>query len=187
MGAISTEGRQEQTALSSRYQAASGHKLFLDFQSMKIIKEGADEDSASDLSDSERVAIPPSHFTPPDLNLRAEEIDPDSYNLHPDPSQAEAEHCYPDFLPPPFSSWDLQDMAVVLNTVCRSEALPRATGFIGKFIDRVLQLEWLQLQTVQSEKARAAKARSSGASGMLKSPRRGKLPASALSKPFLAR
>ncbi|XP_026642962.1 protein FAM217B isoform X2 [Microtus ochrogaster] len=186
MGAISTEGRQEQTALSSRCQAASGHKLFLDFQSMKIIKEGADEDSASDLSDSERVAIPPSPFTPPDLNLRAEEIDPVSFSLHPDPSQAEAEHCYPDFLPPPFSSWDLQDMAVVLNTECRSEALPRATGFLGKYIDRLLQLEWLQLQTVQSEKARAAKARSSGASGMLKSPRRGKLPASALSKPFLS-
>ncbi|XP_057637403.1 protein FAM217B isoform X2 [Chionomys nivalis] len=180
------EGRREQAALSSRCQAASGRKLFLDFQSMKIIKEGADEDSASDLSDSERVVIPPSPFTPPDLNLRAEEIDPVSFNLHPDPSQAEPEHCYPDFLPPPFCSWDLQDMAVVLNTECRSEALPRATGFLGKYIDRLLQLEWLQLQTVQSEKARAAKARSSGASGMLKSPRRGKLPTSALSKPFLS-
>ncbi|CAO2577399.1 Protein FAM217B [Lemmus lemmus] len=184
-GTISTEERQEQTALSSRYQAASGSKLFLDFQSMKIIKEGADEDSASDLSDSERVAIPPSPFTPPDLNLRAEEIDPVSFSLHPDPRQAEPEH-YADFLPPPFSSWDLQDMAVVLNTECRSEALPRATGFLGKYIDRLLQLEWLQLQTVQSEKARAAKARSSGASGVLKSPRRGKLLTSVLSKPVLS-
>ncbi|XP_051041097.1 protein FAM217B [Phodopus roborovskii] len=186
MGTISTEGRPEPTMLGPRCQAASGSKLFLDFQCMKIIKEGADEDSASDLSDSERVAIPPSPFTPPDLNLRAEEIDPVSFNLHPDPSQAEPEHCYPDFLPPPFSSWDLQDMAVVMNTECRSEALPRATGLLGKYIDRLLQLEWLQVQTVQCEKARAAKARPPGASGMLKSPRRGKLLPSVLSKPVLS-
>ncbi|KAL1786076.1 hypothetical protein HispidOSU_013388 [Sigmodon hispidus] len=186
---ISTEGRQEQrTALSSGYQAASGSKLFLDFQSMKIIKEGADEDSASDLSDSERVAIPPSPFSPPDLNLRAEEIDPVCFSLHPDTSRAEPEHryTYPDFLPPPFSSWNLQDMAVVLNTECRSEALPRATGILGKYIDRLLQLEWLQAQTVQCEKARAAKARPSGAAGLLKSPRRGKLLTSALTKPLLS-
>ncbi|XP_021513714.1 protein FAM217B [Meriones unguiculatus] len=184
METISREGRQERIAFSSRYQAAAGSKLFLDFQSMKIIKEGADEDSASDLSDSERVAIPPSPFTPPDLNLRAEEIDPVSFSLHPDPSQAEREHCYPDFLPPPFSSWDLQDMAVVLNTECRNEALPRATGFLGRYIDRLLQLEWLQVQTVQCEKARAAKARPSGASRVLKSPGRGKLLTSTLSKPL---
>ncbi|XP_035293013.1 protein FAM217B [Cricetulus griseus] len=185
---ISTEGRQDQerTVLSSRCQAASGSKLFLEFQSMKIIKDGTDEDSASDLSDSERVAIPPSPFTPPDLNLRAEEIDPVSFSLYPDPRLAEPEHCYPDFLPPPFSSWDLQDMAVAMNTECRSEALPRATGFLGKYIDRLLQLEWLQVQTVQCEKARAAKARPPGASGMLKSPRRGKLLTSVLSKPLLS-
>ncbi|XP_050999886.1 LOW QUALITY PROTEIN: protein FAM217B [Acomys russatus] len=181
---VSSEGRQERTALGSQYQAASGSKLFLDFQSMKIIKEGADEDSASDLSDSERVAIPPSPFTPPDLNLRAEEIDPVSFDLHPDPGRAEREHGYPDFLPPPFSSWDLQDMAVILNTECRNDALPRATGFLGKYIDRLLQLEWMQIQTVQCEKARASKARPSGASGVLKSPGRGKLLTGALSKPL---
>ncbi|XP_040588748.1 protein FAM217B isoform X1 [Mesocricetus auratus] len=190
MGTISMEGRQDQerrTLLSPRCQAASGSKLFLDFQSMKLIKDGAnDEDSTSDLSDSERVAIPPSPFTPPDLNLRAEEIDPVSFNLHPDPSRAEPEHRYPDFLPPPFSSWDLRDMAVALNSESRSEAPPRATGFLGKYIHRLLQLEWLQIQTVQCEKARAAKARPPGASGMLKSPRRGKLLTSVLSKPLLS-
>lgn len=173
---VCSEGRQE--------RAASGSRLFLDFQSMRIIKEGADEDSASDLSDSERVAIPPSPFTPPDLKLRAEEIDPVSFELHPDPGRVEREHCYPDFLPPPFSSWDLRDMAVILNTECRSEALPRATGFLGKYIDRLLQLEWLQIQTVQCEKARTTKARPPGASGVLKSPGRGKLLTSALSKPL---
>ncbi|XP_052040454.1 protein FAM217B isoform X2 [Apodemus sylvaticus] len=181
---VSMEGRQEPAALSSRYQAACGSKLFLDLHSMEIIKGGADEDSASDLSDSERVAIPPSPFTPPELNLRAEEIDPVSFSLHPEPSEAASGHSYPDFLPPPFNSWDLRDMAVVLNSEGRSEALPRATGFLGKYIDRLLQLEWLQVQTVQCEKARAAKAKPSGASGMLKSPGRGKLLTSALSKPL---
>ncbi|XP_008840342.2 LOW QUALITY PROTEIN: protein FAM217B [Nannospalax galili] len=184
---VSADRGPERNALSSRCQGASGSKLFLDFQSMKIIKEGADEDSASDLSDSERVAIPPSPFSPPDLNLRAEEIDPVSFSLHPNPSQAEPEPCYPDFLPPPFSSWDLQDMALVLNTEGRSETLPRPTGFLGKYIDRLLQLEWLQTQTVQWEKARTAKARpptASGASGILKSPGRSRLLAGALSKPL---
>ncbi|XP_031228810.1 protein FAM217B isoform X1 [Mastomys coucha] len=184
METVPTEVRQERAALSSRYQAASGSQLFLDFHSMEIIKGGADEDSASDLSDSERVAIPPSPFTPPELNLRAEEIDPVSFSLHPELSHAESGHSYPDFLPPPFNSWDLQDMAVVLNTECRSEALPRATGFLGKYIDRLLQLEWLQVQTVQCEKARATKAKPSGASGVLKSPGRGKLLTAALSKPL---
>lgn len=178
------EGRQELAAFSSRHQAASGSKLFLDFHSMEIIKGGADEDSASDLSDSERVAIPPSPFTPPELHLRAEEIDPVSFSLHPEPSQAESGHSYPDFLPPPFNSWDLRDMAVVLNSEGRSEAPPRAAGLLGKYIDRLLQLEWLQVQTVQCEKARAAKAKPPGASGMLKSPGRGKLLTSALSKPL---
>ncbi|XP_028629986.1 protein FAM217B isoform X2 [Grammomys surdaster] len=184
METVPAEGSQERAALSSGYQAASGSKLFLDFHSMEIIKRGADEDSASDLSDSERVPIPSSPFTPPDLNLRAEEIDPVSFSLHPEPSQAESGHSYPDFLPPPFNSWDLRDMAVVLNTECRSEALPRATGFLGKYIDRLLQLEWLQVQTVQCEKARAAKVKAPGASGVLKSPGRGKLLTSALSKPL---
>lgn len=184
METVPAEGRQERAVLSSRYQAASESKLFLDFHSMEIIKGGADEDSASDLSDSERVAIPPSPFTPPDLNLRAEEIDPVSFSLHPEPSQAVSGHSYPDFLPPPFNSWDLRDMAVVLNTECRSEALPRATGFLGKYIDRLLQLEWLQVQTVQCEKTRAAKIKAPGASGVLKSPGRGKLHTSVLSKPL---
>nr|XP_045013257.1 protein FAM217B isoform X1 [Jaculus jaculus]XP_045013258.1 protein FAM217B isoform X1 [Jaculus jaculus] len=182
---ISTQRRPEQHVLGG--QGASGLRLFLDFQSLRIMKEDADEDSASDLSDSERVAIPPSPLTPPDLRLRAEEIDPVSFDLHPDPSQAKAEYCYPDFLPPPFSSWDLQDMAVLLNTECRSGAVARAAGPLGKYIDRLLQLEWLQVQTVQWEKARATKARSLGVpgpSGALRSPGRSKLLAGALSKPL---
>lgn len=181
------EGKLEGCVLSSRCQGASGNRLFLDFQSMKIIKEDADEDSASDLSDSERVPIPPSPLTPPDLNLRAEEIDPVHFDLHPGQGRVRPEYCYPDFLPPPFSSWDLRDMAVLLNTECRTEAAPRAAGVLGRYIDRLVQLEWLQLQTVQWEKGKGARARPPAAQGLpgtLKSPGRSKLIASALSKPL---
>ncbi|XP_004841038.2 protein FAM217B isoform X2 [Heterocephalus glaber] len=179
------EGKPEGNVLSSMCQGASGNKLFLDFQSMKIIKEGADEDSASDLSDSERMPIPPPPLTPPDLNLRAEEIDPIYFDLHPSQSHAKPEYCYPDFLPPPFSSWNLREMAVLLNT--EYEAEPRARGFLGKYINRLLQLEWLQIQTVQGEKGKGSKARplaAQGAPGALKSPGRSKLIASGLSKPL---
>ncbi|XP_012511937.1 PREDICTED: protein FAM217B [Propithecus coquereli] len=185
---VSPEAKPERNPLGpSRCQGASGNRLFLDFQSMKIIKEDADEDSASDLSDSERVPIPPSPLTPPDLNLRAEEIDPVYFDLHPGQGHARPGYCYPDFLPPPFSSWDLRDMALLLNAECKTEAMPRAGGLLGKYIDRLIQLEWLQIQTIQCEKGKGAKARPPTApatSGALKSPGRSKQIASTLSKPL---
>lgn len=186
-GSISPGGDPERSPLGPRCRGASGTKLFLDFQAMKILKEDADEDSASDLSDSERIPIPPSPLTPPDLHLRAEEIDPVHFDLHPGQGHAEPEYCYPDFLPPPFNSWDLQDMAVLLNSEHRAEAVPRTGGFLGRYLDRLVQLEWLQVQTVQSEKGKGAKARppmAPTASGALKSPGRSKLMASALSRPL---
>ncbi|XP_012329219.1 protein FAM217B [Aotus nancymaae] len=184
---ISPEARPKRNPLGSRCQGALGNKLFLDFQSMRIIKEDADEDSASDLSDSERIPIPPSPLTPPDLNLRAEEIDPVYFDLHPGQGHAKSEYYYPDFLPPPFSSWDLRDMALLLNAEYKTEAGPRVGGLLGKYIDRLIQLEWLQIQTVQYEKAKGPKARPPtlpGPPGALKSPGRTKLIASALSRPL---
>ncbi|XP_006157775.1 protein FAM217B [Tupaia chinensis] len=184
---ISLEGAPERDPLGPRCQGSSGHRLFLDFQSMKIIKDSADEDSASDLSDSERIPIPPSPLSPPDLNLRAEEIDPVCFDLHPTQGYPKPEYCYPDFLPPPFSSWDLRDMALLLNTEPKTTAIPRVGGLLGKYIDRLLQLEWLQIQTTQCEKGKGPKARlpaAPGAPGALKSPGRSKLLASALSKPL---
>ncbi|XP_002747781.1 protein FAM217B isoform X2 [Callithrix jacchus] len=184
---ISPETRPKRNPLSSRCQGTSGNKLFLDFQSMRIIKEDADEDSASDLSDSERIPVPPSPLTPPDLNLRAEEIDPVYFDLHPGQDHAKSEYYYPDFLPPPFSSWDLRDMALLLNAEYKTEAGPRVGGLLGKYIDRLIQLEWLQIQTVQYEKAKGPKARPPtlpGTPGALKSPGRTKLIASALSRPL---
>ncbi|XP_010720740.1 protein FAM217B isoform X3 [Meleagris gallopavo] len=144
---------------SSKWQEASVNEMFLDFESVQIIKEDAEDDSASDLSDSERIPIPPSPCTPPELILRAEEIDPVCLERVPDTGFKESEYYYPDFLPPPFNSWDLKQLAIFVNVEGRSELRPKPTGFLEKYIDRLLQLEWLQMQTVQNEKAKAAKAR----------------------------
>ncbi|XP_006873462.1 PREDICTED: protein FAM217B [Chrysochloris asiatica] len=165
---------------------ASGSSLFLDLQSMNIVSEDTDEDSASDLSDSERVPIPQSPLSPPDLRLRAEEFNPAYFQPYPEPGHARSEDKYPDFLPPPFNSWDLQETALLLNTEGKTDTMPRASGLLGRYIDRLVQLEWLQTQTVQTEKAKGTKGRPPAAPGnfwTLKSPRRSKLPAAVLARP----
>ncbi|XP_006896989.1 PREDICTED: protein FAM217B [Elephantulus edwardii] len=180
------EGKPQQSP-GPGCQGASASRLFLDFQSLRILKEDSDEDSASDLSDSERIPIPPSPLTPPDLRLRAEEISPAYFHPSLDQGHAKPNYCYPDFLPPPFNSWDLQEMAVLLNSEGRPDAVPRAGGALGSYIDRLLQLEWLQIQTVHTERVKGAKARPPpglGASWTLRSPGRSKLVAAALPKPL---
>lgn len=112
---MAPEGPAERSPLGPVCQGASGNELFLAFQSLRIIKEDADEDSASDLSDSERVPMSPSPLSPPDLRLRAEEIDPVHFDAPPGRGHARPEASYPDFLPAPFSSWDLRDMALLLH------------------------------------------------------------------------
>ncbi|KFQ68423.1 Protein FAM217B, partial [Phaethon lepturus] len=162
---------------SSKWQEASVDEMLLDFESVQIIKEDAEDDSASDLSDSERIPIPPSPCTPPELILRAEEIDPVCLEHVPDTGFKESEYYYPDFLPPPFNSWDLKQLAIFVNVEGKTEFRPKPTGFLEKYIDRLLQLEWLQMQTVQNEKGKAAKARPQTAPGSirtLKSPGKGK-------------
>ncbi|XP_037257906.1 protein FAM217B isoform X1 [Falco rusticolus] len=162
---------------TSKWQEASVDEMFLDFESVQIIKEDAEDDSASDLSDSERIPILPSPCTPPELILRAEEIDPVCLERVPDMGFKESEYYYPDFLPPPFNSWDLKQLAVFVNVEGKTEFRPKPTGFLEKYIDRLLQLEWLQMQTVQNEKGKAAKARPQTAPGSirtLKSPGKSK-------------
>ncbi|XP_038015068.1 protein FAM217B isoform X2 [Motacilla alba alba] len=162
---------------SSKWQEASVGEMFLDFESVQIIKEDAEDDSASDLSDSERIPIPPSPCTPPELILRAEEIDPVCLEHIPEMGFKESEYYYPDFLPPPFNSWDLKQLATFAHVEGRAEFRPKPTGSLEKYLERLLQLEWLQMQTVQSERGRATKARPQsvpGPSRALKSPGKGK-------------
>ncbi|XP_066055196.1 protein FAM217B isoform X2 [Chamaea fasciata] len=162
---------------SSKWQEASVGEMFLDFESVQIIKEDAEDDSASDLSDSERIPIPPSPCTPPELILRAEEIDPVCLEHIPEMGFKESEYYYPDFLPPPFNSWDLKQLAVFVHVEGKSDFRPRPTGSLERYIERLVQLEWLQMQTVQGEKGRATKGRPQTAPGparALKSPGKGK-------------
>ncbi|KAM9065321.1 protein FAM217B isoform X1 [Sarcophilus harrisii] len=178
----------EATSFGSRFPEPSMGKLLLDFQSLSITEEDTDEDSASDLSDSERIPFPPSPFTPPELNLRAEEIDPVCFDPHVDQGSEQAEYYYPDFLPPPFNSWDLNNMASSTSTEYKSELLPQTIESLGKYIDRLVQLEWLQMQTVQNEKIKLVKARPQTAPGTLwsaKSPVKSRLFPNTLSSRIL--
>lgn len=127
-----------------------------------------DTDSASDLSDSERLPVLPSPCTPPQLNLRAEIVD--SVDLHPHipgPRTVETEsdsYNYPDFLPPPFNTWSLRQLAVFLNTEGKRAPRPKPVGQLEMFLERLLQLEWHQIQTIQNESSQptAASIRSRG-------------------------
>ncbi|XP_063315687.1 protein FAM217B [Pelobates fuscus] len=146
---------------TSQLEKESSEKLFLDFDSLSFIKE--DEDSASDLSDSERILIPPSPRSPPELNLQAEKIEPGYF----DHCFAEdGDYNFPDFLPPPFNSWNLPHLATFVNREGKPILPTTASGFLERYIDRLLQLEWLQIQTVQTEKLKSSKLRPQTATGM---------------------
>uniref|UniRef100_A0A8C7Y3X2 Protein FAM217B n=1 Tax=Oryzias sinensis TaxID=183150 RepID=A0A8C7Y3X2_9TELE len=132
------------------------------------IHKEEDTDSASDLSDSERLPVLPSPCTPctpPHLNLRAEIINiddfppdfPGPHGTVEDDDEDEIEkpkYSYPDFLPPPFNSWSLRQLAVFLHTEGRGAPRPKPVGPLEKYLERLLQLEWLQVQTVQAESSR---------------------------------
>ncbi|KAM4623146.1 protein FAM217B isoform 1-T2 [Discoglossus pictus] len=149
--------KETRVNVNSQHGRDSLEKLFLDFESIRLMKEEADEDSASDLSDSERVPIPPSPLTPPELILRAEQIDPGCFSQHTDSEVTS--YKYPDFLPPPFNSWNLPQLAKFVNTEGTHILRPNAAGFLDRYVERLLQLEWLQKQTVQNEKSKVVKSR----------------------------
>ncbi|XP_053337940.1 uncharacterized protein fam217ba [Clarias gariepinus] len=129
-----------------------------DLQSLHLLEHKEDDtDSASDLSDSERLPVLPSPCTPPQLNLRAEIVD--SADLHPHipgPRTVQTQsdgYNYPDFLPPPFNTWSLRQLAVFLNTEGKHAPRPKPVGQLEMFLERLLQLEWHQIQTIQNERS----------------------------------
>ncbi|XP_019944933.1 uncharacterized protein fam217ba [Paralichthys olivaceus] len=125
-----------------------------------------DTDSASDLSDSERLPVLPSPCTPctpPHLNLRAEVINTNDFppdipgpcgTLGDEDESEKPSYSYQEFLPPPFNSWSLRQLAVFLHTEGRGAPRPKPVGSLEKYLERLLQLEWLQIQTVQAESSR---------------------------------
>ncbi|XP_076863013.1 protein FAM217B [Brachyhypopomus gauderio] len=113
-----------------------------------------DTDGDSDLSDTERFPEPPSITSPPQLHLQAEALDRCDFQASPPPCPGQRRpprEGYPDFLPPPFNSWSLQQLAVYLNTDGRGVARPRPASHLERYLDRLLRLEWHQIQTVLEE------------------------------------
>lgn len=130
-----------------------------DLDSLRLLEHKEDDtDSASDLSDSERLPVLPSPCTPPQLNLRAEVIN--SMDLHPhipgprSVENDEVRYSYPDFLPPPFNTWSLRQLAIFLNTEGKRAPRPKPVGQLEKYLERLLKLEWHQIQTIQAESGR---------------------------------
>ncbi|XP_041080558.1 uncharacterized protein LOC121297970 [Polyodon spathula] len=146
--------------------------------------EAEDADSASDLSDSERLPVPPSPCSPPQLHLRAEVIDPNDLDPYfPGPRGNQSGYSYPDSLPPPFNTWSLRQLALFLNTEGRCAHRPQPVGQLEKYLERLLQLEWLQIQTVEVEIGKTTTPASATASAPASRPRPHTAPAWYLSSP----
>uniref|UniRef100_A0A672Q4X5 Family with sequence similarity 217 member B n=1 Tax=Sinocyclocheilus grahami TaxID=75366 RepID=A0A672Q4X5_SINGR len=140
-------------------QQFPSQKQLPDLDSLHFLEHKEDDtDSASDLSDSERLPVLPSPCTPPQLNLRAEVIN--SMDLHPHipgprtVENNEVSYSYPDFLPPPFNTWSLRQLAIFLNTEGKRAPRPKPVGQLEKYLERLLQLEWHQIQTIQADSGR---------------------------------
>ncbi|XP_046882463.1 uncharacterized protein fam217bb isoform X2 [Hypomesus transpacificus] len=111
------------------------------------------KDSDSDVSESERLPVLPSHCTPPQLNLRAEVIDSNDFSPHTTGRRRQGHDSlsFPDFLPPPFNAWSLGQLAVYYNMERGVPPRPRPVEPLERYMERLLQLEWHQFQTVQEE------------------------------------
>ncbi|KAK5913149.1 hypothetical protein CesoFtcFv8_002960 [Champsocephalus esox] len=112
-----------------------------------------DGDSDSDLSESERLPVGSFSRVPPELHLRPEVIEAEDLSSR---CQRPRGHGlgafdFPDFLPPPFNSWSLSHLAVFYNTEGRGAPRPRAVGPLERYLERLLQLEWRQIQSVEED------------------------------------
>uniref|UniRef100_UPI00398F24E9 uncharacterized protein n=1 Tax=Pristiophorus japonicus TaxID=55135 RepID=UPI00398F24E9 len=154
--------------------------LFWSFELPATVTD-ADEDSASDLSDSERIPFVPTRCKPPDLKLRAEVIAP--AELACSPKWEHTSSCfdfnYPDFLPPPFASWNLRELSLLVNTGSntRGPITAQPLGLLESLVGRLLDLEWLQLKTVEVERGKSMRPRPNTAPGSCvsaRNPGRGK-------------
>uniref|UniRef100_A0A7N8XBQ7 Uncharacterized protein n=1 Tax=Mastacembelus armatus TaxID=205130 RepID=A0A7N8XBQ7_9TELE len=119
---------------------------------------GDGDDSDSDLSEAERLPVLPSARFLPKLDLRPEVVEGEdcSTHSHRPRRQMHGAFNFPDFLPPPFNSWSLSQLAVFYNMEGRGAPRPRPVGTLEKYLERLLQLEWHQIQTVQEESGKSA-------------------------------
>lgn len=121
------------------------------------LSDHVEGDSDTDLSESERLPMSPSGHVPPQLELRPEVIEAEdcsSYSCRPR-GRGHDRFDFPDFLPPPFNSWSLSQLAVFYNMEGRGAPRPRPVGPLERYLDRLLQLEWHQIQTSQEESGKS--------------------------------
>lgn len=117
-----------------------------------------EDDSDTDLSESERLPVSVCSRVPPQLKLRPEVIGAEDCcsRSHRTGVQGHGGFDFPDFLPPPFNSWSLSQLAVFYNMEGRGTPRPRPVGPLERYLERLLQLEWRQIQTVQEESGKSA-------------------------------
>lgn len=135
-------------------------------------------DSDTDLSVSEKLATSPSCRALPQLEQRPEVIEAEDCSAC---NQKPRGRCHggfdhPDCLPPPFNSWSLSQLAVIYNMEGRGATRPRPVGPLERYLERLLQLEWHQIQTSQEENRKSDVASSchrspAAASSRLSSPK----------------
>lgn len=106
-------------------------------------------DSDTDLSESERSFVSASGEVPPQLELRPEIIEADNCSSR--RSRGHGSFNFPDFLPPPFNSWSLSQLAVFYNMEGWAGPQLSPVGRLERYLERLLQLEWQQIQTAQEE------------------------------------
>lgn len=118
-----------------------------------------DTDSGSDISDTERLPQLMCTSEPPLLHLREEVIDPSDFQPSRAPSRSHgvSRDSYPDFLPPPFNSWSLRELAVYLNTEGKNVPRSRPVNQFERYLDRLLQFEWRQILTLHEESSKSTR------------------------------
>ncbi|XP_035678640.1 uncharacterized protein LOC118417261 [Branchiostoma floridae] len=71
---------------------------------------------------------------------------------------------FPDFLPKPFNEWDLQELALLSNKNWKDAVRVKPKGQYLDIIDRLMEFERLQLQTIQWEMEKSQRPSSRAAS-----------------------
>ncbi|XP_011473487.1 protein FAM217B [Oryzias latipes] len=114
------------------------------------------EDSNTDLSEGEKDPVSPCSGVPPKLELRPEVIKDGESSLQIHRSKRHGTFEFPDFLPPPLNSWNLSQLAVFYKMEDKAASRLRPVGPLERYLERLLQLEWHQMQTVQEERGESA-------------------------------
>ncbi|KAM3621977.1 uncharacterized protein V6R79_018592 [Siganus canaliculatus] len=114
-----------------------------------------DSDSDTDLSESERLPASPSGRAPPHLELRPEVIEDSSTCSHRPRRGHHGGFDFADFLPPPFNSWNLSQLSMFYNTEGHGTPRPRPVGPLERYLERLLQLEWCQIQSSVEENGKS--------------------------------